>query len=537
MQIQDNFNVLMAHLQASPECNLPELDKNDLLAREDEIKRNLVYRYSEPLWEPAKAFLRSHRNSGSPSGDTEDIVTDVFQAIYQHSYNFKWKKTLPLQQLVCDMWNTFVDTSRICTTTHCLPPIVKWGTEKQGSYAWSNHKICAARQDSVPIISFSTKCMKTGFIWPDMMHETAHTILESGRRLSPILTRAVRSELRRIFDTRTLGGQAMVNYWTGGKGREKNKIEEVGADVMSVLYMGPLAAVGALAAFRDNPTGKLSSSRAVDAVHPASVLRIMILAIVVDELSIARKERKQWYNFLMDEVKKDYNDKSLNMSWKNALKSVECVALTVMNTSVIDERSLRDIRCWNRIDERIVDDLMSELSRDLISLRLRSSAPSSTSSSSSSGFSASSSSSSGSSSSLSIRERWEKDSLSVRFITPHIVAAANKHLLTTRKLTGQEDPFISNVYNWMFKKMQEESNAICNKCDLTIKHVYTPCPASSLSSTEPELSVDQNTGSSNWGMIAFGVGISAALIFGAAVVCSKVRSSSNSDEKSKRKSL
>lgn len=429
---------------------------------------NLVPSYTTDFWQPAKRFLeQADERFFTPLVDeslwsektkrTGRRARDIAQAVLQHAQNFEWEKTLPLQQLACDMWNTFVRSSGFCTTVHCLPPIVQW-TDGDGAYARPKHDVSQLTRDSVPIVCFP-KCFLNGGIlaWTVMMHEIAHTILDSGLKLTPQLSDAVMRALEEEgFDEDT------VDYWIGNAFGVRCKIQEVAADVMSVLYMGPMAAVGLLADFRACRRGTLLTKDIKGDTHPSDILRILILAYCVRSLKI--EDAEAWFEFLMDEIRKDLDEDELDLSWKDTRRAARIIANVLMESPVVYGRSLKEIRAWNESDERLVQCYLENKAKPLTSIACN---------------------------------------------TAHIVAAANMSLLKGVQLKSSRDERIADTFQWMIKEMNLVAKKPCVSCDLTQKEVHLICP-------EPKVSVQreveqENTGLSTGEKVAFGIGALALI--------------------------
>ena len=235
---------------------------------------------------------------------------------------------------------------------------------------------------------------------------------------------------------------------------------------MSVLYMGPIAAVALMARFRANRDGQLNSNRDDAAVHPAGVLRILVLAYVVKELNI--KDSDMWFDFILNEVRKDFDSDELGMRWKQAKKAAQCVAQTIMNTPIVNGSSLKNIRCWNDADEDCVREYLGQpkLFSHLPIPQLK---------------------------------------------TPHIVAAANQHLLTREVLTSSTDARISKTFKKMIQSIKLESEKPCNKCALTSRNVYPVCQVS-----QPLLAI-QNNKNENGDPWLFAIVIGAIIVIGSVV--------------------
>ncbi|WP_042282605.1 hypothetical protein [Candidatus Protochlamydia sp. R18] len=230
--LSSNMEILVEEMSQAAKIRvaLPKIDgKSSFFHAIQERHCNLEGSYNGDFWKPAINYLNNFEAReftwiNNPSSFVKHLnkigrhdenarnrkriyenAHNIAQIILQHSSSFEWKKTCALQQMVCDMWNTFVKSSEFCTTSHCLPPIAKWGDDKMGPWALSQH--CVKKEDrisavgginhSVPIVSFPLHYSLKGILsWPVLAHEIAHTILETNPDAKEILSNAINESLK-----------------------------------------------------------------------------------------------------------------------------------------------------------------------------------------------------------------------------------------------------------------------------------------------------------------------------------------------------
>lgn len=305
-------------------------------------KCHLSEYYRFHFWEPAIEFLKRNK-----SNIRSNLVQTVAQAVFQHSTNFCREQTFACQQLVCDMWNTFVVRAGYCSTTHCLPPIMRWSNDQIGPYTFNQHPVqcIETERSALPVVSFPSGFMKSGILaWTVLGHEVAHTILESGWKLSAVLKRRLKRDLPR----KARINKNLSQYWL-------RCVSEAAADVMNVLYMGPIAALGLISFLRAARYGQALSNYLnldFEEEHPVDILRAILVACVTRRLKISNND--VWFNFLLREIKNDFNGELLGMSWQEAIETTDIVAEALMETRLVNNKSLAEITSWNMEDEKSV---------------------------------------------------------------------------------------------------------------------------------------------------------------------------------------
>lgn len=443
-----------------PLLSLPAIpsSKRELAEKIESMRCNLPAAYAADFWGPAKEYLNGLQEieltyarfsseelkQKYPSCDQNFLnrcarIRDFTQVVLQHSTNFQWDETRALQQFACDMWNTFVTASGYCSTGHCLSPLVKWGDSKSGPWALSQHHLNSLQLNgnAVPIVSFPLEYSQKGILaWIVLGHEMSHTILESGMKLSKPLSDAVWDDLTSPY---TKINDKWANYWT-------DRVSEAAADVMSVLYMGPVAAIGLMIYLRSMRSDNKLANNIEGKDHPADTLRALVVAHVVKELGL--QDSDGWFDYLQKQIRRDFDSQKIGLTFKKASYQASCVAKVIMTAPIVQGRSLMDIRCWNKTDEMHVRAYMRDganLDQSLFDTR--------------------------------------------QFRTPHLVAAANLRLLLKENLSSLDaNQRISSVFQQMIQRMNQEAERQkelgCKFCPPTQKNTYTVCSSSDDNSSD-----------------------------------------------------
>ncbi|CAF24648.1 hypothetical protein [Candidatus Protochlamydia amoebophila] len=437
--LSSNMKILVEEMARAAKIPvaLPNIDgKRSFFHAIQERHCNLEGSYNGDFWEPAINHLKSFEDwefmlINNPPGYKEYLKSigydddnarkqarvyenahDIAQIILQHSDSFEWEKTCALQQMVCDMWNTFVESTEFCTTSHCLPPIAKWAVDEMGPWSLSQH--CVKKEDRislrginhpVPIVSFPLHYSSKGILsWPVLAHEIAHTILETNSKAKIILSDAIKEGLE--FDL-SLYPKEIKDFWVEYWG---SRLSEIGADVMAVLYMGPAAALSLIAYLKAHRGQVLSNEIILKDPHPADTLRGLLVAHAVSFLNISDPAKATWVNYLLHEVQKDFD----KLDWELANICARRVAYIVMHTPIIDGKSLKDIKCWDNEDESLI--------------------------------------------SYYLDGRNVQDEL-IHYRAPHIIASANLYLLMDVQLQDSNDVRIDRIFKQMINNLYEGCSA------------------------------------------------------------------------------
>jgi hypothetical protein len=290
------------------------------------------------------------------------LLLDVAQAVLQHGEGHAARATGAFQEVVSDLYEGFVAAEGRKGVkppdAGTLPPLVRWGGPDEGPYTWPA-TATAALGVHAGVVSLPAANAGAGLLaWPALAHETAgHDILEADRGLSSELGRAVEARLaaERL-------DPALARYWS-------SRIDEVAADVMGVLNMGPAAAVGLVGYFRAlngawRGTAALRNVGSADDPHPADIARAYLAAETVRLLSF--KGAATWADRLVAETERDLGKVrlgGLQVTAGVARSSAAAVARAIVQTRVgaLEGRALGDVQGWTDKDEAIVASLRQGL--------------------------------------------------------------------------------------------------------------------------------------------------------------------------------
>jgi hypothetical protein len=290
------------------------------------------------------------------------LLLDVAQAVLQQGEGYLARSTAAFQEVVSDLYDGFVAAEGRKGVkppdAGTLPPLVRWGSPAGGPYTWPA-TATAELGVRAGVVSLPAANAEQGLLaWPALAHETAgHDILEADKGLSAELARAVSAKLAAERLGPTLG-----DYWS-------KRIDEVAADVLGVLNMGPAAAVGLVGYFRAlngawRGNASLRNVGRAEDPHPADIARGYLVAETVRLLSF--KGAARWADRLIAEI-----DRDLGKVWLGgtqvtpglARSSAAAVAKAIVQTrlSSLEGRALGEIQGWTDRDEAIVASLRAEL--------------------------------------------------------------------------------------------------------------------------------------------------------------------------------
>ncbi|HSM92963.1 MAG TPA: hypothetical protein VLT47_08730 [Anaeromyxobacteraceae bacterium] len=293
---------------------------------------------------------------------TAGLLLDVVQAVLQRAEGYGARATDAFQEVVSDLYEGFVAaegrTGVKPPDAGTLPPLVRWGSPESGPYTWPA-TATAALGVKAGVVSLPAANAQGGLLaWPALAHETAgHDILEADEGLSRELAAAVSERLKgERLDP------AIASYWS-------SRIDEVAADVLGVLNMGPAAAVGLVGYFRAlngawKGTAALRNVGRADDPHPADIARAYLAAETVRLLSFEGAAR--WADRLTSEI-----DRDLGRVWFGGLQvtsgvakaSAAAVARAIVQTRLasLEGHALGEIQGWTDRDEAIVASLRQGL--------------------------------------------------------------------------------------------------------------------------------------------------------------------------------
>jgi hypothetical protein len=293
------------------------------------------------------------------------LLFDAAQAVMQQGEGYGGSATHAFQEVVSDLYEGFVAAEGRKGVkppdVGVLPPLVRWGRPEDGPYTWPA-TATAALGVKAGVVSLPAPNAAGGLLaWPALAHETAgHDILEADEGLAGELAGAVSS---RLEEERM--NPSIATYWA-------SRIDEVAADVLGVLNMGPAAAVGLVGYFRAlngawKGNGALRNVGRADDPHPADIARGYLVAETVRLLSF--KGAGRWADRLTSEVDRDLGKiwlGGVQVSAGVAKASAAAVAQAIVKTRLeaLEGRALGEIQGWSDQDEAIVAALRRELAGD-----------------------------------------------------------------------------------------------------------------------------------------------------------------------------
>jgi hypothetical protein len=305
----------------------------------------------------ARGFSRVLADDPGREGPAR-LLLDVAQAVLQRAESFEAPATAAFQEVVSDLYEGFLseeDRRGVKPPDHGVtPPLVRWGSAETGPYTWPA-TATATLGVGAAVVSLPAANAAGGLLaWPALAHEAAgHDILVADDGLRDELSRAVRGELQEARIS-----PAVAGYWA-------DRIDEVAADVLGVLNMGPAAAVGLVGYFRalnaaHVGTPRLRNVGRPEDPHPADIARAYLAAETVRLLSFGGASR--WADRLVAEADRDLGQIRLGrvaVTPEVARASAAVVARAVARTPVrsLQGHAIGQIQDWTDRDEAIVAEL------------------------------------------------------------------------------------------------------------------------------------------------------------------------------------
>ena len=290
------------------------------------------------------------------------LLLDLCQAVLQRGEGHAGRATRAFQEVVSDLYAGFGAAaarrgvpSPEGTT---LPPVVRWGRADAGPYTWPATE-SAKLEVGASVVSLPAANAAGGLLaWSALGHETSgHAVLSAHPGLSAQLGQAVERAASAEAVPPRLG-----RYLA-------ERIDEVAADVLGVLAMGPAGAVGLVGYLRAlegawGGTARLGSVGRAGNDHPASILRAFVAAEAVRRLPLAGAGR--WADRLVAEASEDLGRirlAGLPVSVAEARAAAAAVAEAVMTARppALGGRSLAEVRAWGDADEATAAALRRQL--------------------------------------------------------------------------------------------------------------------------------------------------------------------------------
>lgn len=302
------------------------------------------------------------------------LMFDIAHAILQKGDGYLEKATAAFQEVVSDLYDGFLSVQFRKgirrPERQVAPPLVKWGAPDMGPYTWTSGAT-AVFGIRTGIVSLPPAQARLGILaWTGLAHEAAgHDILSANTGLVEEISEAVGD----LADVPPRGPSAggggpppmhpgVAEYWS-------SHLDEAVADVLGVLNMGPVAALGLIGYLRAMSLayGQGRQLRRCDAehdTHPMDLLRAYLAAATVRLLRFDRRET--WAALLEDHADEDSWFIELDghrLSRDAARESAAVVADVIVNGrwDALNRHRLSEIQTWRDIDEDIVEALEPHL--------------------------------------------------------------------------------------------------------------------------------------------------------------------------------
>jgi hypothetical protein len=385
------------------------LDFIELKRRLNDVKKTFKSPYLEQVFTPFMYILETNVKNRAgynqllndrDRADEARATRDIAQAILQRGgdYNgmdFPKDATEAFQEVVSDLYDGFLsaeDRRGVKPPDYeKIPPLVNWGWDpypKEGQEGQKGPYTITAEntnrwfgdQSNIGIVTlppvFAQQCL---LAWVVLGHETTgHDILHADVGLLVGDTGEMRLAVAAALgDPKEKIPKDLCNYWITTI--DVDRLDEIAADILGILNMGPAAAMGGLCYLRgwndaffpkkDGP--HLSCIGERNTPHPAQILRGYVAEKTVRSLKF--KGAAAWAEVLKDKIKEDedYRQVSENgftldgqiFSPKDARRSAEIVADTLINHKFneLQGLALSEIQNWRDSDEDIAKEIRAVL--------------------------------------------------------------------------------------------------------------------------------------------------------------------------------
>lgn len=362
--IDDALQALSAATSSPP--RLPEYDR--LLALLSGARPHLPAGYDAALITPVLAQARG-LGPYSLAAAVEQTgflpLADAMHAILQATCGFSAAvrpATRALQEVVADLYEGFLSKEERhglkCPDHLLLPPLVKWGPSSRGPYTIPIEQMSQSGLGCA-LVNLPLCNARHGLIsWPSLSHETTgHDILRADIGLVAELQGVIRA---RLEQSAAAGLTAAFLRW----------FDEVTADILSALNLGPAAGLGFIGHFRAASalhTGQplLRASEPASRSYPPDIVRGFLLVAVVARLRFA--QAAAWSQALLGDIYRDVRGPLLLAEGAHApaalYEACEIVVDAVIATplAALGGLALSELQNWSDDDEAITSELRAAL--------------------------------------------------------------------------------------------------------------------------------------------------------------------------------
>lgn len=274
------------------------------------------------------------------------------------------------EEVVSDIYDNFLsDESRVNKqkkgrpihppTYGVIPPLVKFGNQDSGPYTWTGDSTAQILGMKCAIVSLPPSQLNGGLLaWSSLGHETGgHDITHADKGLLDELAQKIHAAVLAKFHSTDL-----ADYWA-------RCTDEITADALGYLNVGPSLGISLIGYFRALGDGKLRTVGSTSDPHPIDLLRGYFGANVVKRLKF--KAAAEWSETIVNETDKDkgdlyFVDDSGNyipfpVSFADAVASTDEVAKVILGAQLttLQLHTFKELeRGWEDSDQAIVDTLV-----------------------------------------------------------------------------------------------------------------------------------------------------------------------------------
>jgi hypothetical protein len=336
-----------------------------LLTRLYAAANYLPTRYQSAVLMPCLALIQQLGPQGYPYALRDSGYAPLWEsalAILHADGSFETSATQAAQELVSDLYEGFLseeDRANIKPPDRSLlTPLVKWGASSRGPYTYPLDSVTPLGLQAA-IVNLPVCNSRAGLIsWPSLSHETAgHDILTADQGLLAELRELLRTELPRR------GFADYASYFA-------ERLDEMVADVVGVLNLGPTAVLGFIGHFRalrslalGSP--QLSTREGSSGRYPPDVLRGFLQAHVVSLLQF--DQAAQWSDILRQEIASDLNAPLLVRGQAvepDRARAATCAVAELISGAPLQSlfgHAISEIQNWRNGDEQIAAELRAVL--------------------------------------------------------------------------------------------------------------------------------------------------------------------------------
>lgn len=276
------------------------------------------------------------------------------------------------EEVVSDIYDSFLsDETRINKqkkgrpihppTYGAIPPLVKFGNQDSGPYTWPADATSQILGMGCAVVSLPPSQLNGGLLaWSSLGHETGgHDVTHADKGLLNELAQKIHHAVLARFRSIEL-----ANYWA-------RCTDEISADALGYLNIGPSLGVSLIGYFRALGDGKLRTVGSTSDPHPIDLLRGYFGASVVKRLRF--KDAPAWSETIFNETEQDkgelyFVDENGNyipfpVSFEDAVASTDEVARVILKTrlATLELHAFEELENWEDADQAIVDNLVPVL--------------------------------------------------------------------------------------------------------------------------------------------------------------------------------